>query len=556
DLYRAAFGEARETYSTFSLIDIDELKKNEECSLLGQRISGSSDTPVGKFIEYLQNSDWVNQGIGYAVKADSKCPYCQQPLPTNVQSDIEAFFDETYEKDCAAVRAFQTQYEAYFAELVEKLKAIADNPIPMLSYELFKAELDILDKAIKSNKIKFQNKVASPSNAVSIDSLELIVLRINKIIGDYNTEITKNNDIVKNQTKEQERCKKLLWQYITYELRTVIRKYHTDLAGKTSGISSLKDKIKEESDKKTAHEKLITEKEEILTSVVPTVNAINGILKRFGFDGFSLAENPDEKGTYKIIRQNGSNAKKTLSEGEYNFITFLYFYHLAYGSQEKTGIEEDKVVVVDDPISSLDSNVLFIISTLVRTLIKDCYKDEKGIKQVFILTHNVYFHKEVSYWGNRETPSPKLVTYWIVKKVGNVSDIINHEKNPIQTSYELLWSELQEVDSTPRITIFNTIRRILEYYFNVIGGLEYDKCIDLFEDEDKIVCKALISCINDGSHFISDDFVMCYEAGAMENYLRIFELIFEKLGHGNHYDMMMNRTKILPVMGTNTTGDK
>ncbi len=35
---------------------------------------------------------------------------------------------------------------------------------------------------------------------------------------------------------------------------------------------------------------------------------------------------------YKIIRPGGMDAKETLSEGEYNFISFLYFYHLVYGA--------------------------------------------------------------------------------------------------------------------------------------------------------------------------------------------------------------------------------
>ena len=74
-------------------------------------------------------------------------------------------------------------------------------------------------------------------------------------------------------------------------------------------------------------------KEATLTSVRPTVTAINTILTGFGFDGFKLAENTKKKGTYAIIRPDGSDASTTLSEGEHNFLTFLYFYHLCFGSQ-------------------------------------------------------------------------------------------------------------------------------------------------------------------------------------------------------------------------------
>lgn len=136
-----------------------------------------------------------------------------------------------------------------------------------------------------------------------------------------------------------------------------------------------------------------------MTSVVPTVNAINGILDRFGFLRFSLAADPARQGTYRIIRSDGSDASKTLSEGEYTFISFLYFYHLCFGSHEGSGLFQNKILVIDDPISSLDSSVLFVVATLVKDIIAKCRKDEAGIKQVVILTHNIHFHKEITYLG-------------------------------------------------------------------------------------------------------------------------------------------------------------
>lgn len=85
----------------------------------------------------------------------------------------------------------------------------------------------------------------------------------------------------------------------------------------------------------TENKKQMEDIEELLTSVAPTVTEINKILERFDFKGFYLEENKQQKGTYLILREDGTNAKGTLSEGEYNFITFLYFYYLIYGSQEK-----------------------------------------------------------------------------------------------------------------------------------------------------------------------------------------------------------------------------
>ena len=48
--------------------------------------------------------------------------------------------------------------------------------------------------------------------------------------------------------------------------------------------------------------------------------------------------------------------------------TNLSFYQLLQWGTETTGIEKDKVVVIDDQISSLDRNVLFIVTTLVKNI--------------------------------------------------------------------------------------------------------------------------------------------------------------------------------------------
>ena len=103
----------------------------------------------------------------------------------------------------------------------------------------------------------------------------------------------------------------------------------------------------------------------------------------------------------------------------------------------------------------------------------------------------------------------------------------------------MLWSDIRNPANGSAKTVFNTMRRILENYFNIIGGIDYEACVNQFEGEDKVICKSLISCINEQSHTISDDYFMCVEDSEIEQYLRIFAEIFEKMGHISHYNMMM-----------------
>ena len=103
-----------------------------------------------------------------------------------------------------------------------------------------------------------------------------------------------------------------------------------------------------------------------------------------------------------------------------NFIAFLYYYYLAKGSLSSEAVK-DKIVVIDAPVSSMDSGALFIVSALVREMIEVCYNntdyrshkvDGDYIKQIFILTHNVYFHKEITH--HQAKPES---TYWTKKTI-------------------------------------------------------------------------------------------------------------------------------------------
>ena len=71
--------------------------------------------------------------------------------------------------------------------------------------------------------------------------------------------------------------------------------------------------------------------------------------------------------------------------------------------------------------------------------------------------------------------------------------------------------------------------------------IDYEKCINQIEGSDKIICKALISFINDGSHSVFEDLIFAPDDGDIENYKRVFKMVFDKLGHIDHYNMMMSK---------------
>lgn len=539
DKYQAAFSKKAESVDEYLEIDINDVSGLDNQPLLSKIITGKADTPIGTFIQFLNAGDWVKQGIEYAEKASGKCPYCQRELPNDIAEQIAAFFDDEYIKDCSDLEEYQARYESVITDICTTIKSVTEKQYSFIQYDEFNRIKEEFETVADNNSREIQTKIDNPSKSVAIKPIEEKVKALNNVIKAFNNRIIDNNSAVEHQKESRIQCQKWIWSFFIEELNDTLLKYQKNANGVRKGISQVEAEIKRQDEIITHLGEEISENEAKLTSVIPTVTAINKILQGFGFTGFSLAENKEKTGTYSIVRSDGSDASKTLSEGEHNFISFLYFYHLCFGSQSSTGIMDDKILVIDDPISSLDSNVLFVIATLVKSVIQFCRNKEKGIKQVFVLTHNIYFHKEVTFLGSREHYSPKEVAYFIIRKKNEESTIIPYAENPIKTSYEILWEDIKSPTTSSAKSVFNTMRRILEHYFQVIGGIKYEDCINEFEGEEKIICKALIAFINDGSHTIFDDLVVSFDESSLENYLGVFKKIFERLNQIDHYNMMM-----------------
>lgn len=290
----------------------------------------------------------------------------------------------------------------------------------------------------------------------------------------------------------------------------------------------------------------------------PAVDAINDILVHYGFENFHIEPLKNDPNCYQIVRNDGTLVGQTLSEGEVTFITFLYYLQLVNGGDNAENVLEDRILVIDDPISSLDSTVLFIVSSLIKEVIKRVKKQDKtpyNVKQIILLTHNAYFHKEVSFVDGRYSDKND-VGYWLIRKINNESKIICCDNNnPIRGSYEMLWDELREVENLSLITVQNTMRRIIEVYFKTMGDYKDEDILDKIEKaNEKEICRSLMVWINDGSHCVPDDIFYVPNDETVDNYTKVFRDIFEKLGHIGHYNMMMKEDIEKPKRRTYAVG--
>lgn len=310
------------------------------------------------------------------------------------------------------------------------------------------------------------------------------------------------------------------------------------------GVSALEIKINNARKRHLILRDEIRKLETNMTSVKPTIIEMNKMLAGFGFTSFHIEETEEDHNQYHVIRENGDLAYATLSEGEITFLTFLYYMQLVKGSFSDSGITSSRVLVIDDPVSSLDSSVLFVVSTLIREVFTNIHEGSTNIKQVILLTHNVYFHKEVSFI-DRHCKWRDDVHFWILRKNNNVSSIQPFMKeNPIKSSYDLLWHEFRNSEAVKsHVLIQNIMRRIIENYFQILGGFSPDYILDQFDvAEEKQICRQLLSWVNVGSHSYPDDIYVEMSDEQINRQRDIFHKIFIKMHQEEHYNMMMRPT--------------
>lgn len=572
-LYETAFDPNSTTYDEFQPTGSNtKLKGTRGNELLGKPITSSVETPFSDFLKAINATDWVRQGHEHYTEAsDGKCPFCQQKLPDDFETQITACFDEQYQADIDDLRLFQDAYISDMQGFIDTLNSNLRDVFPKLDLSEYKAKIALLDKTIEINIGRIADKLKEPSSVVALENVKALRDEINSIIDDFNKQIQANNAIVGAKRQKKDECTKKVWELIAFTLQSETSSYKTSRKALDDEISDLAKLVADGGVASRNLDNEIAELNKHVVSTAPAIKSINDLLRDSGFQGFTLREKKGHPNVYEVVRQNGQIAEN-LSEGERNFIAFLYFYHLVRGSHNNTDLNKDKIVVIDDPVSSMDSSVLFIVSTLVREMIEVCHNNAdyldnqvQGdyIKQIFILTHNVYFHREITY---NQIHRYSCVSFFVVNKASNESSIrhcvrdcvkVPTEKenyNPVQNSYAALWSEYREVDTS--IPVLNVIRRILEYYFMQLCGYDGVNIRKRVLDDNKgkfveqaengtadytkyHLASAMLSYISANSVGFSDGLNYVDECADTDLYRTVFKLIFEALEQEQHYSMMM-----------------
>ncbi len=533
------FGEAPQRMPFLTVSNMDDILAHERNSILKKKVIGKSDVDISTLIQKLGNSDWVKQGRGFYDPDERVCPFCQQDTLPSLEESLNEYFDKTFITDTATIKKLHADYKANSERIQQTIQALLNTTLEFLDSEKIQTESDLLDSNIRINIQRLDEKRREPSKLVALDSLKNALGKIKVLVDNANAKIQKHNTLVSNFDAERTKLTGQVWRYLLdNEIKSDLATFKVKKIAVKQAIKSLEKQIRDKMAEQKIEIQKISDLEKKATSIQPTIDKINDLLRSFGFTGFTLAKS-DQEQFYEIQRHDGADAKDTLSEGERGFLVFLYFYHLLKGSETETGMASDRVVVFDDPVSSLDGDTLFIVSNLIREVFNEARSGSGTIKQVFVLTHNVSFHKEVLFNPKRTSDKRlKDETFWTVRKLNKESKIQSHQMNPVKTSYELLWKEVKD-SNHGNLSIQNAIRRILENYYIRFGNVDPDYIYRHFDGEDKLICRSLFSWINDGSHSAHDSLYVSIDDSMVDRYLGVFKNIFYKTGHHAHYNMMM-----------------
>ncbi|MDP0492681.1 MAG: AAA family ATPase [Verrucomicrobiota bacterium JB023] len=164
--------------------------------------------------------------------------------------------------------------------------------------------------------------------------------------------------------------------------------------------------------------------------------------------------------------QRGGQIAKNMSEGERTAVAFAYFLTKL---EEGTIPLQETIIVVDDPISSLDSNHIYAVHSITENRLAKA-------RQLFVLTHNSSFFGMTKDWmkklngrffmTHRELDAAQE---WFTSLV-KLPKLLKKFKSDYQYTYYCL--KLIDDDPAPQFEnlcgVPNMIRRLLEAYLGFV----------------------------------------------------------------------------------------
>lgn len=354
-------------------------------------------TVVSSAIQALKDdsalAEWVRHGLGlHNDRRSDKCLFCEQPLPAGRLGELEAHFNAEYER---LLRQIDEQIRALEAangqaagvrppnraELYDDLQADFDS-----AERAFRQMIDTVRTYLAVLVESLKRKRGEPFAALSlseavptvdtaaIDRLNEVIRRHNQACDEFDRRVSEARDRLALDMIAQTVNEFMRLRDAVQTATAAIGPIEAEIGRLTAEIERLEREIREH--RRPAEE-------------------LNEDLKRYLGHG-ELQLTIKDNG-YSITR-NGVPADM-LSEGEMSAIALLYFLK---SLEDRAFDKANGTIVLDDPVSSLDGNALFLAFGLIRERAKDA-------GQLILLTHDFALFRQARNWlhyVNRRPPKP------------------------------------------------------------------------------------------------------------------------------------------------------
>lgn len=450
----------------YSLPSITSIASAIRATLAVSVVSSSIESLKGD----TELATWLYTGLSHhRDRSASTCLFCDQSLPPSRLEALEKHFNKEYD----ALLAKLDQHAASVAEAAsagEKLllPSVAEFQDDLRSeYDAARAFLlEQRDSAMGSLKMlgsAISEKRGRLFETMTLtcelsDPEEIATRKVAKLVSDHNSAC----DQFLNRTREARQ--RLEANAVAFALET----YETK---KTTLDAAIESRDKLESDIAFVMEQIQQIEREIVRHREPAEWLNSDIRNYLGHSELQLEVH--ETG-YRITRS--GIVAESLSEGETTAIALLYF--LQSLNDHRFNLREG-VVVLDDPVSSLDHNALFAAFGFIRSKTKDA-------AQVLILAHNFTFFRLVRDWfenlrgpdkNNRQTYMLRCVA--VDQGRQSVLEPIDPLLLNYQSEYHYLFALLYKLAKEPQgrtleqyLGVPSIARRVLEMFlaFKVPGA--------------------------------------------------------------------------------------
>lgn len=440
---------------------------------------------VSKAIDSIKNnsksSTWIEKGLEIHENS-KKCKFCNNRIAEDRIKELNSHFNHDYIETKTKIKGLIIKLKAFEEAIVASsipkieifpfLKNSFEIEINKYLYLIEDIQLDI-KKGLTIINQKFDNPFYIPSENVTFNlalfnSYNECLDSINKIIVSHNS----TSDDFENHVSSAK--KKLELSFAQKELKNY--KFYSKLK-----LKKVKEKsLKPLEDKLPILSKKIELLNASLSDEILGAEEFNNKLHRFlNHSDISLKYDSTKKG-YLILRKIGRKKLQAtnLSEGEKTAISFIYYLTKLL---ENEGDLKETIVVIDDPISSFDSNHLFNAYSFVINICNEA-------KQLFVLTHNFTFYRLVrdwmlkkEKWKNRPDGTRFLDKKYCVYSISSnykdgirQSKIVNAESTLLDysTEYHFLFSKLHKFNTSKKLSIeecffvANVSRKLLEIFLS------------------------------------------------------------------------------------------